>query len=308
MKNKTLDIIGKKNLYFALSLIVVAPGLIALLLFGLNLSIDFTGGSRLTVSFGQNIEKQKIDRIKQSLISQNIKVYTVEQSKNQVYFRTNPISQKQNAHFVNELSKNFKDAKETEFETIGPTIGRETTINAIKAVFFASLLIILYITWSFRKVPKPASSLRFGVSAIIALIHDVLVVLGIFAILGHFFGVEVDSLFVTAILTVIGFSVHDTIVVFDRIRENLRRSSQDSFPQIVNDSILQTLDRSLNTSLTVLLVLFALLLFGGETIRWFVVALLIGVTSGTYSSIFNASPILVVWQEWSEKRKLKSKS
>ena len=261
MKNKTLDIIGKKNLYFALSLIVVTPGLIALLLFGLNLSIDFTGGSRLTVSFKDKIEKQKIDGIKQSLISQNIKVYTVEQSKNQVYFRTNPISQKQNAHFVNELSKNFKDAKETEFETIGPTIGRETTINAIKAVFFASLLIILYITWSFRKVPKPASSLRFGVSAIIALIHDVLVVLGIFAILGHFFGVEVDSLFVTAILTVIGFSVHDTIVVFDRIRENLRRSSQDSFPQIVNDSILQTLDRSLNTSLTVLLVLFALLLF-----------------------------------------------
>ena len=307
MKNKTLDIIGKKNLYFALSLIVVAPGLIALLLFGLNLSIDFTGGSRLTVNFKQNVEKQQIDSIKQSLISQNIKVYTVEQSKNQVYFRTNPISQKQNVHFVSELSKNFKGAKETQFETIGPTIGAETTANAIKAVILASILIILYITWSFRKVPKPASSLRFGVSAIIALIHDALVVLGIFAILGHFFGVEVDSLFVTALLTVIGFSVHDTIVVFDRIRENLRRS-QGSFPQIVNDSILQTLDRSLNTSLTVLLVLFALLLFGGETIKWFVVALLIGVTSGTYSSIFNAAPILVVWQEWSEKRKLKSKT
>ena len=302
MKNKTLDIIGKKNLYFALSLIVVAPGLIALLLFGLNLSIDFTGGSRLTVSFKDKIEKQKIDNIKQSLISQNIKVYTVEQSKNQVFFRTNPISQKQNVKFTNALAKNFKDAKETEFETIGPTIGKETTINAIKAIILASALIILYITWSFRKVPKPASSFRFGVSAIIALIHDVLVVVGIFAILGHFFGVEVDSLFVTAILTVIGFSVHDTIVVFDRIRENLRRSS-GSFSQIVNDSILQTLDRSLNTSLTVLLVLFALLLFGGETIRWFVVALLIGVTSGTYSSIFNAAPILVVWQEWSEKRK-----
>ena len=153
---------------------------------------------------------------------------------------------------------------------------------------------------------KPFRTLSGGtrqkVSAIIALIHDVLVVLGIFAILGHFFGVEVDSLFVTALLTVIGFSVHDTIVVFDRIRENLRRSS-GSFSQIVNDSILQTLDRSLNTSLTVLLVLFALLLFGGESIRWFVVALLIGVASGTYSSIFNAAPILVVWQEWSEKRK-----
>ncbi len=306
MKNKTLDVIGKKNLYFALSLIVVIPGLIALLLFGLNLSIDFTGGSRLTVSFNKS-EKQGVEKVKQILISENIKVYTVEQSKNKVFLRTSPISQKQNIKFINTLTKNFKDAKETEFETIGPTIGKETTINAIKAVFLASMLIILYITWSFRKVPKPASSLRFGVSAIVALVHDVLVVVGIFAILGHFFGVEVDSLFVTALLTVIGFSVHDTIVVFDRIRENLRRSS-GSFSQIVNDSILQTLDRSLNTSLTVLLVLFALLLFGGETIRWFVVALLIGVTSGTYSSIFNASPILVVWQEWSEKRKLKSKT
>ena len=206
------------------------------------------------------------------------------------------MDQKQNIKFVNTLSKEFKGAKETQFETIGPTIGAETTANAMKAVILASILIILYITWSFRKVPKPASSLRFGVSAIVALIHDVLVVLGIFAILGHFFGVEVDSLFVTALLTVIGFSVHDTIVVFDRIRENLRRS-HDSFPQIVNDSILQTFGRSLNTSLTVLLVLFALLLFGGETIKWFIVALLIGVASGTYSSIFNAAPILVVWHE-----------
>jgi len=302
MKNKTLDIIGKKNLYFALSLIVVTPGLIALLLFGLNLSIDFTGGSRLTISFPQKVEKTTSEKIKNTLTKENLKVSTVETSGNSLLIRTSPMDQKQNIKFVNTLSKEFKGAKETQFETIGPTIGAETTANAIKAVIFASILIILYITWSFRKVPKPASSLRFGVSAIIALIHDVLVVLGIFAILGHFFGVEVDSLFVTALLTVIGFSVHDTIVVFDRIRENLRRS-HDSFPQIVNDSILQTLGRSLNTSLTVLLVLFALLLFGGETIKWFVVALLIGVASGTYSSIFNAAPILVVWQEWSEKRK-----
>jgi len=302
MKNKTLDIIGKKNLYFALSLIVVAPGLIALLLFGLNLSIDFTGGSRLTISFPQKVEKTTSEKIKNTLTKENLKVSTVETSGNSLLIRTSPMDQKQNIKFVNTLSKEFKGAKETQFETIGPTIGKETTINAIKAVILASILIIIYITWSFRKVPKPASSLRFGVSAIIALIHDVLVVLGIFAILGHFFGVEVDSLFVTALLTVIGFSVHDTIVVFDRIRENLRRSS-GSFSQIVNDSILQTLDRSLNTSLTVLLVLFALLLFGGESIRWFVVALLIGVASGTYSSIFNAAPILVVWQEWSEKRK-----
>lgn len=307
MKNKTPDIIGKKNLYFALSLIVVAPGLIALLLFGLNLSIDFTGGSRLTISFPQKVEKATSGKIKNILTKENLKVSTVETSGNSLLIRTSPMDQKQNIRFVSRLSKEFKGTKVTQFETIGPTIGAETTANAIKAVLLASLLIILYITWSFRKVPKPASSFRFGVSAIAALIHDILVVVGIFAILGHFFGIEVDSLFVTALLTVIGFSVHDTIVVFDRIRENLRRS-QGSFPQIVNDSILQTLDRSLNTSLTVLLVLFALLLFGGETIRWFVVALLIGVTSGTYSSIFNAAPILVVWQEWSEKRKLKSKT
>lgn len=215
------------------------------------------------------------------------------------------MDQKQNANFVTELSKKFKDAKETQFETIGPAIGEETTANAIKAVIFASILIILYITWSFRSVPKPASSLRFGVCAIIALIHDILVVVGIFAILGRFFSVEVDSLFVTALLTVIGFSVHDTIVVFDRIRENLKRMAGVPFSQIVNESILQTLDRSLNTSLTVILVLFALLLFGGETIRWFVVALLIGIISGTYSSIFNASPLLVLWHELAEKRKKK---
>ncbi len=212
------------------------------------------------------------------------------------------MDQKQNAKFLDDLSK-FKGAKQEQFESIGPTIGAETTINAIWAVVVASLFIVLYITWSFRKIPKPASSFRFGVCAVIALVHDVLVVIGIFAILGHFFGVEIDSLFVTALLTVIGFSVHDTIVVFDRIRENLKRVSGLSFDQVVNESILQTLDRSLNTSLTVVLVLFALLLFGGESIRWFVVALLVGVISGTYSSIFNASPLLVLWQELSEKFK-----
>lgn len=297
-----IDIIGKKYWYFVLSLIVVIPGLVALLLFGLNLSIDFTGGSRITVSLPNRVEKKTTEKIKGLLTKENLRVSVIETSDKSVFIRTNPMSQNQDNKFIDNLSREFKGAKQVQFETIGPTIGKETTANALKAVIFASILIILYITWSFRSVPKPASSLRFGVCAIVALIHDVLVIVGIFAILGHFFRVEVDSLFVTAILTVIGFSVHDTIVVFDRIRENLRRES-GSFSKIVNDSILQTLDRSLNTSLTVLLVLFALLLFGGESIRWFVVALLIGITSGTYSSIFNASPILVVWHQWSEKRK-----
>jgi preprotein translocase subunit SecF len=202
------------------------------------------------------------------------------------------------------LQKQDASLKETSFETVGPVIGSETTVNAFKAVSVAILLIVLYIAWSFRGVPKPASSWRFGVCTVAALLHDVIVLVGIFAILGHFYGVEIDSLFITAVLTVIGFSVHDTIVVFDRIRENLRKMGNTSFGTVVNESIVQTLNRSLNTSLTTLLVLFTLFLFGGESIKWFVVALLIGILSGTYSSIFNAAPLLVVWENWSRKRKV----
>ena len=296
-----MDIIGKKNLYFLISFLIIIPGIIALVLWGLNLSIDFTGGSRITLSI-KNVQSQNaVEVIRKNLEKDKIKIASIEKSNNLIFVRTQPLDQKQNDKFVNDLKKEIKEFKEEEFETIGPTIGAETTSNAAKAAILASLLIVLYITWSFRKIPKPASSFRFGICAIIALIHDVLVVVGVFAIFGHFFGVEVDSLFVTAVLTVIGFSVHDTIVVFDRIRENLKRMSSSSFSTVVNDSILQTLDRSLNTSLTVVLVLLALLLFGGESIKWFVVALLIGVISGTYSSIFNASPLLVLWQELREK-------
>jgi preprotein translocase subunit SecF len=249
-----------------------------------------------------NNQIQAVDR---ALKEEKLKVATIEKSSNLILVRTSPIDQNQNNKLISTLSKQFKDVKEQGSDTIGPVIGQETAWNAFKAVGIASVLIILYITWSFREVPKPASSFRFGVCAIIALIHDVLVVAGIFAILGHFLGVEADSLFVTAVLTIIGFSVHDTIVVFDRIRENLRKSGGKDFPKTVNDSIVQTIDRSLNTSLTVFLVLIALLLFGGESIRWFVVALLIGIISGTYSSIFNASPLLVLWHEISEKKRLK---
>lgn len=297
-----MNIIGWKKIYFLISLLVMVPGLISLYLWGLNLSIDFTGGSRMSVSLSKNVEAEQVEFIRTSLEKQKIKVSSVESSDKLAIVRTSPIDQKQNSKFIEEITKEYKDAKQQEFSTIGPTIGGETTLNAIKAVILASVLIVVYISLVFRKVPKPASPIRFGVSAIFALIHDVLVVVGIFSLLGHFLNVEIDSLFVTALLTVIGFSVHDTIVVFDRIRENLGKNSADNFAKVVNDSILQTIGRSLNTSLTVLLVLFALLLFGGESIRWFVVALIVGIASGTYSSIFNASPILVVWHEWNLKR------
>ncbi len=292
-----MNIIAKKNIYFLISLLVIVPGVISLILWGLNLSIDFKLGSKITFS-GENANQQT-EKLKDIFKSENVKVFNIQPSEKRVSFSTEIIDQKKNQKILDKVQP--LNVKEEEFETIGPTIGKETMENAIKSLIIASILIVLYITWSFRSVPKPASSLRFGICAIIALIHDILVVVGIFSILGHFLGIQVDSLFVTALLTIIGFSVHDTIVVFDRIRENLIKTGSVNFANVVNESILQTLVRSLRTSLTVILVLIAVLLFGGESIRWFVVALLIGVTSGTYSSIFNASPLLVLWQELSQK-------
>ena len=297
-----MDIIKHKNIFFVISLLVIIPGIISLLLWGLKPSIDFAGGSRLTFLFPTTVTQTTVDNIKQVFASQSVPVATTQYTDKEVIIRTPPIDQQKNASVQNAMQQKLGNFKEEEFATIGPTIGSETTTNAFYAVLLASMLIVLYIAWSFREVPKPASSWHFGVCAVIALLHDALVVLGLFSILGHFFGVEIDSLFVTAILTVIGFSVHDTIVVFDRIRENLRRTRMP-FSSVVNESLLQTMTRSLTTSLTVLLVLFTLLLFGGESTKWFVVALLVGIVSGTYSSIFNASLLLVVWHEWTEKRR-----
>lgn len=300
-----LNIIGRKNLYFLISLLIIIPGTISLFLWGLRLSIDFTGGSRSIILFPKTVNQQTVEKVKDVFKQEKVEIATIKQNKNRLIVQTKPLDEKQNGKVLTKLKSNFTGIKQEEFETVGPTIGQETAINAIKTIFFASILIVIYIAYSFRKVPKPASSWRFGVCAIIALIHDALVLLGVFSLLGHFGHVEVDSLFVTAVLTVIGFSVHDTIVVFDRIRENLRRTAGVSFAQVVNDSILQTMVRSLNTSLTAILVLLTLLIFGGESIRWFVAALLIGITSGTYSSIFNAAPMLVAWDEWNNKRRLK---
>jgi preprotein translocase subunit SecF len=181
--------------------------------------------------------------------------------------------------------------------TVGAVVSNDLVIQALTLILFGSLGILLWITYRFRDV-------KMGVTALISLLHDVIVVVGIFAILGTLFNVQIDSLFVTAMLTIIGFSVHDTIVVFDRIRENRSRHAGESFPRIVNHSILQTLGRSITTSLTVVIVLLSLLLFASEAIGVFVLALLLGIVSGTYSSIFNASPLLVVWHEWEDKRRL----
>lgn len=303
-----LNIIGRKNLYFIISLLVIVPGVISLFLYGLRLSIEFTGGSRVSLVFPKAVTEKTAQDVRKAFEAEKLEVATIQPSGKSVIVRATPMTEKQDSRILADIRKRIGDVKQESFENIGPTIGKETTLKAFYSVALASALIVLYMAISFRKVPKPASSWRFGICAMIALLHDAFVLIGIFSLLGHFFHVEVDSLFITAVLTVIGFSVHDTIVVFDRIRENLLRVSGVPFATIVNNSILQTIVRSLNTSLTALLVLLTLLLFGGETVRWFVVALLIGIASGTYSSIFNAAPLLVVWHEWDQKRKIRAKS
>lgn len=287
-----------KWVYFAFSLLVLIPGLISLAVFGLRLSIDFTGGSLLELQSASASASFNSTTFSSVAGSQNLALSSVQSAgTNNYILRFKPITQDQANKFKTEIAKRAGPVTEQRFETVGPTVGAELTQKALLAVLVASLCIISYIAWAFRHIPQPYSSWKFGVSAVVALLHDALVVLGLFSIFGHFYHVEIDSLFVTALLTVIGFSVHDTIVVFDRVRENLPKLPRASFSDVVDFSLTETLARSLNTSLTVLLTLLALFLFGGETIRWFVVALLIGVASGTYSSIFNAAPILVLWEQ-----------
>ena len=287
-----------KWLYFAISLLILIPGLISLAAWGLRLSIDFTGGALIEV---QTREPVSEDRIRRSVLSQNLELSSVQTSTDNTYFlRLKPIDQDQHDQLVNQLNSDLGGAFSLRFETTGPVVGAELTRKAILAVVLASAAIVAYIAWSFRSVPRPYSSWKFGLTAIVALLHDVFVVLGLFSLFGHFYHVEIDALFVTALLTVIGFSVHDTIGVFDRIRENLTKFPRLSFTAIADFSLTETLNRSLNTSVTVLLTLTALLLFGGTSIRWFVVALLIGITSGTYSSIFNATPLLDLWESRSK--------
>jgi preprotein translocase subunit SecF len=276
-----------KVLYFALSTLLIIPGIYFLITSGLKLGIDFTGGALLEYKFEKTVNKSDLEQYG-----------VVTESDNNTYIiRTKPQEHEALQNLKKELTDKYGNFEIRREENVGPVIGEELKQKAVLATIFSSLMIVLYIAFAFRKVPKPTSSFRFGIAAIVALIHDVLVVVGLFAILGYFFNVEVDTLFVTALLTVIGFSVHDTIVVFDRIRENLPKYLSRKFEEIADISITQTLARSLNTSLTVVFVLTALLLFGGETIRWFIVALLVGIVSGTYSSIFNATALLTYWEE-----------
>jgi preprotein translocase subunit SecF len=298
-----MKIIQNRIYFFIFSLVIIIPGMIALILWGLKPSIDFSGGTLLELQFS---EKQSVasQDVSTELKSQNLQdLNVVNTDSNTVLIRTKEISKDQ----VNTIKKDLQDkmgvVSEKRYESVGPIVSTDLAKKAIYSIILASLGIIIYIAISFRKMPRRASSFRFGICAIIALLHDLLFVIGIFAILGHYFNIEVDALFITALLTIMGFSVHDTIVVFDRLRENLRLNVDKSFEEVANDSVNQTIVRSLITSLTVLITLSALYIFGGTSIRYFVLALLIGIFIGTYSSIFVATPLLVVWQNIIEKRK-----
>lgn len=296
-----MNLIKYKKLFFLISLLILVPGIISLALFRLKLSIDFTGGSVFEFSYESKVNSSEVVDV---FKSKGVEVDSIVSSGEKNYIiKTKPADTKKNDEVKTAMAEKFKDSKELGFETVGPSVGQETARNAFFALGVASLGILLYIAYSFRHIPKPYSSFRFGASAIIALLHDAFVVLGVFSILGKIHGVEINSLFITAVLTVIGFSVHDTIVVFDRIRENLDKLKGAKFEDVVNYSLVETLNRSLSTSLTVIFTLLALLLLGGESLRYFVFALLIGIVSGTYSSIFNAAPLLVVWENFASKRK-----
>jgi preprotein translocase subunit SecF len=295
-----MNIIGHRRIWYAISLIAIVPGIISLIAFRLQLGIDFKGGSVLTVQGRPSAGR--VQEAAQGLGFKDISQATVGGAQQAIRYRddkTGTAAEASHQTFRSKLEK--AGFTEVSYDTVGGSVSRDITTNAFLSILVAALAIVLYIAYAFRNMPPPVSSWAFGLAAIAALLHDALFVLGVFSILGKVAGVEIDALFVTAVLTVIGFSVHDTIVVFDRIRENLRRQ-KGSFESIVNASILETLARSLNTSLTVVLTLLALFLFGGQSIKVFVLALLIGIISGTYSSIFNASPLLVSYHHYRVKK------
>ncbi|MBI4778948.1 protein translocase subunit SecF [Candidatus Falkowbacteria bacterium] len=295
-------IIQKRNIWLGVSAGLFIVCLTALFVWGLKLGIDFTGGSLLEVKFiglrptVNQVEAGLADLKLSSLIVQPIG----DQDMMLKFQETSEENHQAILSKLGELAKEKNKDNEIEelrFESVGPSIGAELKIKSLWAIFFALLAMLAYITYAFRKVSRPVASWKYATSAIIAMFHDAVITIGIFAILGRFYDIEINTAFVAAVLTVIGYSVHDSIVVFDRTRENLPKSNED-FEGTVNTSLNQTLARSLNTSLTSLLVLVSIIIFGGSSIRTFVLALAIGIFAGTYSSIFVASPILVVWEKW----------
>lgn len=294
-----LHVIKYYKLFFILSGIAVAASAGALAVWGLNFGVDFRGGSLLEVKFSQPVDSQ---RLAADLSQAGYGTALVQPSSDNKVLIKIPRTNSEEEHLAmqNLIKKNFGDFEELRFDSIGPAVGAELRQKAYWQTGLVILGILLYVAYAFRKigvkrVDRNVTPWRMSWAAVIALVHDLIVTLGVFAVLGKIWHVEIDSLFVTALLTILGFSIHDTIVVFDRVRENMQLEHGKTFPEILNYSVNQTLTRSINTSVTVLLVLAALALFGGSTIYYFIIALILGITVGTYSSIYVASSLLLVW-------------
>jgi preprotein translocase subunit SecF len=298
---RRLDIVSRRNIFFGISLLIIIPGILSMIFNGFLLGIDFQGGTELFLTF--NGGQPSVQAVESAVASENVHGQVQHTSAGTYIIRTASMTPAQQDTFKQDLAKKLGvtvDESNSSADQVGAAIARETVTGALLAIAAASVLILGYLSFRFRKVQGGwRSGFQFGGSALLALLHDVFLLTGVFSILGTVFKLrigEIDSLFLTAVLTVVGFSVHDTIVVFDRIRENMIVSHRLTFEQVVNLSIMQTAARSIITSFTVVLVLLSLFLFGGDTLKGFALALLIGIISGSYSSIFNAAPLLVVWR------------
>jgi preprotein translocase subunit SecF len=282
-----------KTIYFAISLAFIIPGVVSLFIFGFKPAIDFTGGSLLELQFQEPSPSSQ--EIQEAVQSDFDLVSITPGEVNKYIVRLKPIDRTQSQIIKNKLSDQFGEVTEVRFETVGPTVGKELLRKTLTAIIIAATVILFFIMKQFNQ-------LKYGVCAVLAMFHDTLILLGAFSLLGHFYGVEVDTLFVTAVLTILSFSVHDTIVVYDRIRENLKHDHKANFNEIVNKAVSETLGRSINNSMTIIFMLLALWLMGGESIRWFVFALMVGTITGTYSSTFTAAPLLILWEDLKNKK------
>jgi len=302
-----MQIISHRKIYFSISIILVLASLVSLLLWGLNLGIDFSGGTLMEIEFlGERPGNQEIQEKLADLELDQITLQSTGQKG--LILRLKDIDEETHQMVLTELREFDSQGEsssqiitEKRFESVGPLIGQELKRKTFWAILLALVAIILYIAWAFRKISKPVASWQYGLVAITALFHDILITLGFFSVLGHYWNIEIGLPLVAAFLTILGYSVNNSIVIFDRSRENLLRSHWTDFQEIINQSINQSMTRCLNTALTTLFVLLAIFFLGGQSIKYFALALIIGIIVGTYSSIFVTSSLVVVWQRWQRK-------
>ena len=297
-------IIKHRYYFFAFSLILILVSIFSLATYGLNLGIDFKGGSILEVSYLNN--RPAMPQIKAGLDTLNLGAYTLQPVGDKtISLRMKDLDQAGKENVEKALSLNGQaPIKENQFSSIGPSLGQELETKGLMAIAIVVILIIAFVAFAFRQVSYPVKSWKYGIAAIIALIHDIIISIGAMSLYAHFFGAEADALFLTALLTILGLSVNDTIVIFDRIRENLRLKVSNSFEEEVGISLSQTIIRSMNVTSTIVIVLVAMLLFGPASTKFFTAVLIVGMVSGAYSSIFVAAPILVEWEASQRRRAL----